>query len=633
MCGICGYYSPGAEFNPATLEQATSTLTHRGPDGTNTWAHPCGIAGFGHTRLAIIDIAGGQQPMHSTDGRLTIVFNGEIYNYRELRHELESLGHVFHTHSDTEVLVTAYREWGSGCLIRLSGMFAFAVFDNIERKLFLARDRTGIKPLYYCVGPKGIVFGSELKALLAWPETPRRINARALLDFLMLTYPLPPSTCFQDCRELQPGCYLEFSGSAPRIYKYWTWSPQSHANGSDPLDSLERELQGAVREHLVSDVPVGAFLSGGIDSSLLVALIAATNGISKLQTFNVKFAEDAYDESEYARAVAAHVGTEHHQLDVHAGDLSLVETVLDQFDQPFADSSAIPTYLICREIRKHVKVVVSGDGGDEMFGGYPSFAHADAIRLLSYAPSPLLQGAEKVLSKIPIFPADSRRQSRRLLHAARQSAQKRLADLCSIYSAEDLGNVLHPDFAKCLAGYELIFVQENNGSPGGSELMDLTIESVLPGDYLRKVDVASSAHGLEVRVPMLSNRILSFAARLSLKHKYSWRANKILLRRLARKYLPAEVASKRKQGFGIPLDNWLGKSGRKAVSAVLLDPAARIQQLIRRDYTEELMGYFVTQRWDRSRLSRYSVYQRAYALWSLERWLLRWNPAMSSGMN
>jgi asparagine synthase (glutamine-hydrolysing) len=628
MCGICGYYSPSAEFNPATLEQATSTLTHRGPDGANTWAHPCSIAGFGHTRLAIIDIAGGQQPMHSTDGRLTIVFNGEIYNYRELRHELESLGHLFQTHSDTEVLLTAYREWGSGSLIRLSGMFAFAVFDNIERKLFLARDRTGIKPLYYCIGPKGIVFGSELKALLAWAETPRRINARALLDFLMLTYPLPPSTCFQDCHELQPGCFLEFSGSAPRINKYWTWSPQLHATSSDPLDSLDRELQGAVREHLVSDVPVGAFLSGGIDSSLLVALIAATNSMSKLQTFNVKFAEDAYDESEYARAVAAHVGTQHHQLEIHAGDLSLVETVLDQFDQPFADSSAIPTYLICREIRNHVKVVVSGDGGDEMFGGYPSFAHADAIHLLSAMPTCLLHATESAVSKLRGFSPDTKRQSMRLLRAASLPGEKRLFDLSSIYGAAEICRVLQPDFTSVLAGYQPNFSPGTDDCADGRALIDITVKAVLPGDYLRKVDITSSAHGLEVRVPMLANRLLAFAAGLSKVHKYSWRTNKVLLRRLARKYLPPEVARKRKQGFGIPLDSWLGKSGRKAVSAMLLDPAARIQQLIRQDYIEELMGHFVTQKWDRSRLSRYSVYQRAYALWSLERWLLRWNPIL-----
>ncbi len=627
MCGICGYFSPSAELSSAFLDQATRSLSHRGPDGMNTWTHPSGFAGLGHTRLAIIDIEGGSQPMHSSDGRLTIVFNGEIYNYRELRRELVSLGHSFHTNSDTEVLLAAYRQWGSDCLIRLSGMFAFAVFDNIERKLFLGRDRTGIKPLYYYLGPKGIVFGSELKALLAWPEIPRRMNAPALLEFLMLTYPLPPTTCFQDCYELQPGSYLEFSRSAHQIHTYWSWSSEPYTNGCDPLDKLEVELAEAVREHLVSDVPIGAFLSGGIDSSLLVALIAA-NSSSKLRTFNVKFAEDGYDESSYATAVAKHVGTEHHQLELKSGDPSLVEAVLDQFDQPFADSSAIPSYLICREIRKYVKVVISGDGGDEMFGGYPSFAHADAIRLLSRIPASLLRATEWAMLTIPAFLPDKWRQSARLLRAAGLPADERLFDLSSIYAAEEIGRLLQPDFTRVLAGYQPKFARESDDSPGGQDLMDVTVQAVLPGDYLRKVDITSSAHGLEVRVPMLANRMLAFAAGLPRAHKYSWRTNKIVLRRLARKYLPLEVATKRKQGFGIPFDNWLGRSGREALAETLLDPAARCQQLVGRAYIKELMNCFVTQSWDQSRISRYSIYQRSYALWGLERWLVQWQPTL-----
>lgn len=627
MCGICGYFSPAADLSPTALDEATCALSHRGPDGTNTWIHPTRIAGFGHARLAIIDIEGGCQPMHSADGQFTIVFNGEIYNYRELRAELESLGCSFSTRSDTEVLLLAYRHWGSSCLTRLNGMFAFAIFDGVERKLFLARDRTGIKPLYYYIGRNGIVFGSELKSLMAWSDIPRRINARSVMDFLMLTYAIPPSTCFQDCSELQPGSYLEFSRSGHHIHAYWQWSPNPHSNGSDPLDTLEHELAAAVHEHMVSDVPIGAFLSGGIDSSLLVALMAAS-GVPKFRTFNVKFAEDGYDESAYATAVASYVGTEHHQLELKTGDLSVVETVLDQFDQPFADSSAIPSYLICREIRKYVKVVISGDGGDEMFGGYPSFAHADAIRRLSGIPAGLLQAAERAFSKAPILSPDKRRQSVRLLRAARQPVDKRLFDLSSIYPAEEVWRVIQPDFASLLGDYQPNFPLRSDGRGDGQELIDITIQAVLPGDYLRKVDVTSSAHGLEVRVPMLANRILALAAGLSKAQKYSWQTNKVLLRRLARKYLPSGVARKRKQGFGIPLDNWLGKSGREALAATLLNPAARIQQLIRPDYIKNLMNCFVSQSWDRSRVSRYSIYQRSYALWSLERWLGRWQAAL-----
>jgi asparagine synthase (glutamine-hydrolysing) len=586
---------------------------------------------LGHARLAIIDIQGGQQPMRSADSRMTIVFNGEIYNYRDLRSELESLGHVFRTNSDTEVLLSAYRQWGSESLIRLNGMFAFAVFDEQYRKLFLARDRTGIKPLYYYAGPKGIVFGSELKALFHWPETPRRANFEALTDFLMLTYPLPPATCFRDCYEVEPGSFLEISETGTRKGTYWKWSRRPDlANETDSLESLEHELRAAVREHLVSDVPVGAFLSGGIDSSLMVALMAA-NGATTIQTFNVKFGETEYDESIYARAVAARVGTEHHQLNIEksGSDFSTVEKILDQFDQPFGDSSAIPTYLICREIRNHVKVVISGDGGDEMFGGYPYFVHADASRLLNHVPKWLLRSFEGALLRVSAFPPDARRQALRLVRSAQEIGQRRLVSICSLVSAQELLHAVQPEFAKAVGDYRPSFPSVNGTqSPGGAELTDVTINTALPGDYLRKVDVMSSAHGLEVRVPMLSNRVLDFASKVPQDQKYSWRQNKILLRRLARKYLPAAVASKKKQGFGIPLDSWLGDKGREALSSAVLDSSSTIRQLIRPRYIENVMSCFVSQKWEHQQLSRYSLYQRAYALWSLERWLDRWRPAI-----
>lgn len=631
MCGICGFYSSDRAIVPEYLEKVARSLSHRGPDGLGTWVHPRAVAGLGHARLAIIDLECGQQPMCSADGRFIIVFNGEIYNYRELRSELFELGHAFRTRSDTEVLLNAYRQWGEGSLIRLDGMFAFAIFDTENQKLFLARDRTGIKPLYYHRGTHGLVFGSEIKALLAWPHVPRRADFEALADFLMLGYPLLPATCFRDCRELEPGSFLEVSENGQRLGRYWSWSRAKDVpNGSTPAESLEWELRTAVREHLVSDVPVGAFLSGGIDSSLLVALVAADGG-PKIQTFNVKFGEAAYDESVYARAVAAHVGTEHHELAVETsgGDLTTVEVILDQFDQPFGDSSAIPTYLICREIRKHVKVVIGGDGGDEMFGGYARFRHADAIRLLGHAPEWLLSAFEGALRSMRIFPPDRRRQGLRLLRAAQETGQQRLLDVCSIIRSEELLQAIQPEFAKALGPYRPGFpAVHNSRSSGGGELIDITIRTALPGDYLRKVDVMSSAHGLEVRLPMLANRILEFASKLPQHQKYSCRENKVLLRQLAKKFLPAKVVTKRKQGFGIPLDSWLGVAGRAAVSAELSNKCARLRDLIRPTYIQELMTPFASQSWDHTKLSRYSLYQRFYALWSLERWLSRWRPTL-----
>lgn len=398
-----------------------------------TWISPDRTAGLGHTRLAIIDLKTGQQPMAVLCGRFVGAFNGEIYNFRELRSELEELGHNFYTKSDTEVLLVAFGQWGEHCLHRLDGMFAFAIYDTVDRKLFLARDRVGIKPLYYHRGIEGLVFGSELKAVLAWPHVPRRSHLPALADDLVLGYPVPPATCFQDCFELEPGTLLEISTRGLRKQRYWTWiREESDWNESRALELLEQELTEAVQEQQVADVPVGAFLSGGIDSSLLVALLARSKA-TQLKTFTVKFAEEDYDESACARVVARHVGSEHHELLVEKtkDGLALVGKVLDQFDQPFGDSSAIPTYLLSREIRRHVKVAMGGDGGDEMFGGYNRFLYADAARLLNKVPRSLLRITRSCLKQGGSVWLERRRQFARLIDATAQNGAERLTSICS----------------------------------------------------------------------------------------------------------------------------------------------------------------------------------------------------------
>lgn len=594
------------------------------------WSDPDVGVGLGHTRLAIIDLATGRQPMVSLDGRFVTVFNGEIYNYMELRGELEGYGYAFRTKSDTEVLLNAFDKWGDDSLIRLNGMFAFAIFDKKARKLFLARDRTGIKPLYYYEGPDSVIFASEIKGILSWPTVPRRLNRHAIADFIRFGYPLGHATCFLDCRELEPGHFVEFSGCKKRKVGYWKWQRRpSESNTTDALVRVEAELRSAVREHLIADVPVGAFLSGGIDSSLLVALHAqATPG--KLHTFTVRFGEAGYDESAYASLVAKHVGTVHHEitLDSSEGGLEIASRVLDQFDQPFGDSSAIPTYLICGEIRKHVKVVLGGDGGDEMFGGYERFAYADVARQLSHLPVSVLRSLEKVATVAGVFSNEWRRQLVRLLRVAQKSPRHRLRALNTIVQSDDLTGMLGKDFLSSVAGcFSRFEVGSDCPDPGGEELMDFTVRWALPGDYLRKIDVMSSAHGLEVRVPMLANRMLDLSESLPTKLKYSIRENKILLRRLARKLLPARIAARKKHGFGIPMDVWLGANGRNEVSALISSPAARIRDFFRADYLATVAKQFAARRWDSSTLSRYSLYQRIYYLWAFERWLNRWQPA------
>ncbi|HEV2424117.1 MAG TPA: asparagine synthase (glutamine-hydrolyzing) [Terriglobia bacterium] len=637
MCGICGYAAFDAFAGEPPLGAMTAALAHRGPDGSATWRDEKRRIGLGHTRLSIIDLQSGAQPMKSVDSRFVIVFNGEIYNFRSLRQELNNLGHAFATQSDTEVILEAYRRWGNCCLERLRGMFAFALYDTRDHKLFLARDRTGVKPLYHHRGNGGFIFGSELKALLAAPAVPRRLDYQALAEFLRLGYALPPATFFSDVRELEPGSWLELSPSGIARGQFWEWRRTPADWGEDDaLEISEQALIESLRDHLVSDVPIGAFLSGGIDSSLLVALLVRKLGV-QIDTFHVRFSESRYDESEYARAVAERLGTHHHEVMAddlgRSGDdvkaLDFADRVLAQFDQPFGDSSAIPTYLVCREIRKHVKVAISGDGGDEMFGGYSRFWYADLAHRLAGMPPWLLWGVTKTSSALRMFSPDGFRETRRLLTAAAPGNGDRLLSICNYIGRAELPLVLQPAAYERVGDYEPRFgLNGLSGGPSGADLIDSTVRFTLPGDYLRKVDIMSSAHGLEVRVPFLGEPVLECAAQLPHSLKYRGSRNKLLLRKLAERYLPPKVAAKPKWGFGIPLDGWLGRLGREAVRRMLESPRAEIHAVIRRKYSSPLLESFVTRQWDRSALSRFGLYQRVYALWSLERWFERWRPSL-----
>jgi len=608
------------------------TLDHRGPDGHGEWLAPSGGCGLAHTRLSIIDIDGGHQPMASHDGRYVIVFNGEIYNYRALRGELDALGHRFETKSDTEVIIEAFRAWGPECLERFRGMFAFALFDSEAGELFLARDRTGIKPLYYFPGSAGFYFASELKAILAAEGVPRRLDYQALSDFLVLGYCLAPRTFFSDVRELIPGTWLKLGHDGIVSRRYWQWerAPEDW-DESTALDYTEKALVRSLEEHLVADVPIGAFLSGGIDSSLLIALLVRDLDVH-LDTFNVAFSDAAFDESPHARAVAEALGTRHHQITVEGSgaDLALVDQVLLQFDQPFGDSSAIPSYLISREIRKYVKVAIAGDGGDEMFGGYRYFQQADLVRLAARAPRLLIAAGLRIPARLGRVAPDHFRRGRRFLRTVAMRDHSRLVALKCYTLPEDLSGVLRPEVLRAVGDYvpSLAVKQSLMEDTGGPDLVDAQIVHALPNDYLRKVDVASSAHGLEVRVPLLGEHVLEHAQRLPNHLRYNLRTSKLLLRKLALRYLPRGVVERRKQGFSIPLDSWLGGEGRRELGAILTAPDAQVRQLVRGDHLDEVVTGFVSQQWDRTRYSRYNLYQQVYFLWGLERWLQTWDPEL-----
>lgn len=619
MCGIAGFVGRSAEDGRRVIEAMTDAVAHRGPDGRGYWLGE--DAALGHARLAVIDRPGGAQPMVGRDESLVAVFNGEIYNHLDLREELRAAGVEFRTQSDAEVLLEAFRCWGENALPRLRGMFAFAIYEPASKRLFMARDSVGIKPLYYSMAQSAVYFGSEIPGLLAASAVPRRVNPKALVEFLAIGYPLAPETAFAHIKELEPGTWVEFSPGGERSKRYWSWHRTEEPwDMARSLDEAEAALRQSVRDHLVSDVPVGLLLSGGIDSSLLAWLVSSEGGATK--AFTVGFRDRDYDESRIACRTARSLGLDHMVIHMEdwKPDLEALGRIIDLFGQPFADSSALPTYLVCREVRKHVKVVLGGDGGDEMFGGYPRFRHADIARALGRLPGPLIEAGRSAVRRLSRWAPDLSRQGDRLLRAA--TASDRLTAL-SCYSYSDQLERLAIPLAGTRSGYPVLSESPDPGSP---EFIDATVRWALPGDYLRKVDVMSGAHGLEVRVPYLGTQVLSCGVRLPNRLKQGLRHGKIVLRELAKRHLPPGVADAPKRGFGVPFDAWLGDSGRRALRDEVLSCAA-LSSIVDPGEVQTLLDGFVAGRWDRAERSRLNLYQHAYMLWTLSRWLRRWKPA------
>jgi asparagine synthase (glutamine-hydrolysing) len=579
----------------------------------------------------VIDPAGGQQPMSSADERYVMVYNGEMYNFHSLREELEQVGKRFRTQSDTEVLLEAYGYWGATCLSKFHGMFALAVYDRVENELFLARDRTGIKPLYYATLDGAFCFASEIKALHELSARSLTLNYASLVDFLLLSYTVPPRTFFSEIHEVEPGSWLRVTRRGIERGTYWTWKREpADWNESVSLEAGRRAILESLSEQLVADVPIGAFLSGGIDSSLLLAMLVNDLG-RKVPSFTVAFGETSYDESPYAAMVARHLGTDHHEIRVPVGqgNLALIDEVLSQFDQPFGDSSAVPSYLMCRAVRPFVKVVIGGDGGDEMFGGYPRYGYADFARTLGRAPAWALRAMLLFSHAVSrVSPSERVRQVQRLLRAADASGNERLLALSCYLFPEELQGMLTPSARQKTADYVpmLMGAGDRSRGVGGADFIDATMNTALPGDYLRKVDMMSSAHGLEVRIPFLGESVLACSARIPERWKYSVGENKRLLRKLAERYLPPAICRRPKAGFGFPFDAWLGDQGRRELHHQLCSPTARVRDIVSAGYLERLLRCFVEQRWDDLRISRYNLYQRVYCLWALERWLQRWSP-------
>lgn len=611
MCGIVGLCRTERGSAPPWLARGRDAIKHRGPDDAGEFWSPDGTVGLAHRRLSIIDLTEtGHQPMPSSDGRLWLIFNGEIYNFRELRQELEAHGASFRTSSDSEVILAAYRKWGADCLGRLNGMFALAIYDQDAKTVLLARDRAGEKPLFYAEGQREIRFASELKALMSDPTFPRRVDQSSLDCYLAMGF-VPGDRCILDgVKKLPAGHALLFDCASGRVQRWRYWSPPDYApEPNESLDALLEEFEvlfeDAVQRQLIADVPVGLLLSGGVDSSLVTAM-AARRG-RHLSTYTVGFTEfPDYDESRHARLVAEYFGTDHTELKADSVEPDILPQLARQYDEPIIDSSMIPTFLVCKQIRARCKVALGGDGGDELFGGYYSHSRMAELqrirrRVPAVAGRAISRTAERTLPMgykgrpfammlgidvdvdVPIFHMQFDRTSRRQLMSAQPAWP---------YHAEDIRRRRIPRAVDPV-----------------DRVTRLDFADYMAEDILVKVDRASMLNSLEMRCPFLDHRLIEFAfGRVPSRFKAAPGERKILLRKFAEKVLPPEFDRTRKQGFGIPLGHWLrGGAWRKLFESVLLDSSSvfsrsSVESLFRgvaaaRPVNEQLFGLTLFELW------------------------------------
>jgi asparagine synthase (glutamine-hydrolysing) len=560
MCGIAGYASrTGAPVDAGTLQRMTRVLAHRGPDGEGTVCR--GAVGLGHRRLAIIDLTTGAQPMANSAATVWITFNGEIYNFRELRTELEARGFTFRTTSDTEAILHGYEAYGVDIVRRLRGMFAFAIWDERTRELLLARDRVGIKPLVYSWNGERFLFASELKALLEVPDVARDLDWDALRDYLVYQYVPSPRTIFRSIRKLPPASILILSvdGGEPRVERYWDvrFAPDHTVTEGEWIERLDHALADAVQSHMVSDVPVGAFLSGGIDSSTVVAYMAR-GSTTPIKTFSIGFDEQEFDELTYARRVAQRYGTEHYELVVKPDAIDVIPKLAWQFDEPFADSSAIPTYYVSKMTREHVTVALSGDGGDESFLGYRRYAQALRLRKrVDGGPLAAFRPAFRLGSRL--LPAGARGQAGLGLLGA--SSLERYFRLVTFQRPETLTRLLTAETREAMSTDDL-WATLRTSAPAAptadyaSTLQYTDFHNYLPDDILTKVDRASMLPSLESRVPLLDHCLIELAATIPSSLKFKNGRGKYILKRAVEPLLPSDLLHRPKMGFAVPLAKW-----------------------------------------------------------------------------
>ena len=619
MCGICGViHFDGKPVTREMLRRMNRRLTHRGPDGEGYFI--AGNVGLAMRRLKIIDIAGSDQPLSNEDGSIQVIFNGEIYNYRALRRALAARGHRFKTDGDGETIAHLYEEQGADAIKQLRGMFALALWDGRRRRLLLARDRFGQKPLYTYQDSKVFVFASEIKAILAHTDVPRvsRFEAgdgRALADYLSFGYLPAPDTAFAGIKLLQPARSLQIDaagGTAARAY--WELPalapPDTKADASSIVGDLRDQLGEAVKLRLVSDVPLGAFLSGGLDSSLIAALMRQHSNAT-VKTFSIGFdGDDSFDETPFAEQVARHLATEHTSFRAKPEAMSLLADLVWHHDQPFADSSAIPTFLVSKLTRAQVTVALTGDGGDELFAGYERFYAAALIQKLAAAPAPLTRLADKGLALLPEGTGyyDRVKRARRFVRAAGMGLEVGYFDLVRVFS-EDLLAAACPGAEGHARGLKR-YLNAAQGQPL-AQLVEANMRAYLPDDLLIKADRCSMMASLEARAPFLDHELAEFAATIPFNLKLKGSRAKHILKEAARGLLPAEIIERKKHGFGVPLGAWLRRDMAPA-RAILLSRRARERGLLNMALVERLLREHEAGARDHNR--------QLWALLTLEEW-------------
>ncbi len=600
MCGIAGIFDTQGtrEIDRALLARMNQTQHHRGPDETGLHAEP-GV-GLAHKRLSIIDLSSGQQPLFNEDGSVAVVFNGEIYNFIELMAELKSLGHTFRTHSDTEVIVHGWEQWGEACVTRFRGMFAFALWDRNSQTFFLARDRMGVKPLFYALLDDGqLIFGSELKVLTAHPGLKRDIDACAVEEYFAWGYVPEPRTIYRQALKLSPAHTLTVKRGValPQPKPYWdvTFQSAGKISEQDAQQELQDRLRESVKIRLMSEVPLGAFLSGGVDSSAVVAMMAGLMN-EPVNTCSIGFNDPAYNEADFAALVARRYQTRHSLDTVDTDDFGLIDTLARLYDEPYADSSAIPTYRVCQLAKKRVTVALSGDGGDETFAGYRRYRwHMQEERVRNLLPLSLRRPLFGLLGRI--YPkadwAPKPFRAKTTFQALARNSMEAYFHSVSFVSDELRGRIFSARFKRELQGYQAIEVMRRHAKNAPehplSAIQYIDYKTYLVGDINTKVDRASMAHALEVREPLMDHTLVEWAASLPPELKLHGSEGKYLFKKSMEAYLPDEVLYRPKMGFAVPLANWLRGPLRVQARAALLGTRMSDSGLFEMNFIGEML--------------------------------------------